>query len=249
MTKNQIKTYQLWEILADRYKDNSCIAGYDLLNESVTDNVKLLNQLYHQLIKTIRAIDQNHILFIEGNKWATDISCLDEFADDNYVLSIHSYEPLDFTFNFIPHLRYPFNQKGRICNKDTLRQHLDQYKIVADKRNVPVFVGEFGVNTREGLYGEHQWVEDKLDHFEQYGFHWTYWTYKSIKNNAFPDGLYSYKENPPWVNRLGPDMGWDTFHKHWPNKKEDMIESWSTKNFSENKYLIQILQKYLSPTG
>ena len=82
----QHRTFALWEFLADRYKDQTTVAGYDLLNEAVLADTQLLNEFYHALIKRIRKVDENHILFIEGNKWATDLDCLDTFEDDNLVL-------------------------------------------------------------------------------------------------------------------------------------------------------------------
>ena len=62
------RTCQLWEFLAERYEDKTAVAGYDLLNEAVLEDTKLLNAFYKQLIKTIRGVDRNHILFVEGNR-------------------------------------------------------------------------------------------------------------------------------------------------------------------------------------
>lgn len=236
------RTYALWEYLADRYKDESTIAGYDLLNEAVINDSKKLNSFYQKLIKTIRGIDKNHILFVEGNHWAQDIACLDRFDDDNLVLSIHYYEPLDFTFNFVPHLRYPMKTKKGIIGKTSIQKRLDAYRKEAKKRQRPVFVGEFGVNYREGVYGEDRWLRDVVTSFNQFGFHWTYWTFKAIKNSVFPDGLYSYFPNTPWVNRHGPKTGWDTYVDHWPIKRKDITQSWQTKNFEENTLLLKILR-------
>lgn len=73
------KTYELWEILADRYKDETMIAGYDVLNEAVLDDAGLLNEFYRETIKAIRRSDRRHILFIEGTHWAQNIDCLDDF--------------------------------------------------------------------------------------------------------------------------------------------------------------------------
>lgn len=240
----QKRTLAIWHFLADRYKNEEYVAGYDLLNEAVLHDAGKLNKLYHRMINTIRSADKNHILFIEGNRWAQDLDCLDEFDDDNYVLSVHNYEPIDFTFNYVAHLHYPLNTKERKWNKQSMLKHLSRFADVSKKRNVPIFVGEFGVNTREGIYGEQRWLEDTLSVYKKYGFHWTYWTYKCIKNYLFPDGVYSYKENPPWVHREGPLMGWDTYHLHWPTRRKDMIRSWDTREFAVNPTILNVLKKY-----
>lgn len=237
---NQKRTFKIWELLADRYKSEEGIAGYDLLNESVVDDAKVLNQFYKELIHSVRHVDKNHILFIEGNKWATDINCLDRFEDNNYALSIHSYEPLNFTFNFVPHQRYPSEN----ANKDSIRRHLEKYKKVSEDRKLPVLVGEFGVNGREGLFGEDKWLRDNLQLFKEFGFSWTYWTYKAIKGFMFPDGIYSYYDNPAWVNRHGPLTGWDTYHLHWKERRSEIVDSWATKHFTKNTALAETLRKY-----
>jgi len=237
----QRRTYALWEFLADRYKEEETIAGYDLLNESVLHDTRLLNRFYRTLIKTIRRVDRNHILFVEGNKWAMDLACLDDFSDSNLVLSIHAYQPLDFTFNVVPQLTYPLKGKG-CCDKNELKKILLPYAKIAQKNKRPIFVGEFGINARAGVYGENRWVADMLSLFREFDFHWTYWTYKAIKNSVFPDGILSYMENPPWVNRAGPLYGWETYSLHWPTKQKEMVDSWKTKNFEENTLIREILQ-------
>lgn len=241
---NQNRAIAIWEFLARRYKDEKYVAGYNLLNEAVIKNTKLLNAFYKQLIQHIRNIDKDHILFIEGNNWSTDIECLERFDDDNYVLSIHSYEPIDFTFNLVPHLLYPSAAGHKQHNKKHLKEHLSQYKRIANRHSVPVFVGEFGVNVRNGLFGEDKWLDDMLAIFKEFGFHWTYWTYKAIKNSAFPDGVYSYYDNPPWVNRVGPVTGWDTYKNFWVKNKNEMIRSWQTENFRCNSSILKVLKKY-----
>ncbi|MBN1870190.1 MAG: cellulase family glycosylhydrolase [Candidatus Omnitrophica bacterium] len=243
--KNQERAWALWEFLADRYRDEDCIAGYDLLNESVLKDTGLLNRFYQQMIKRIRGIDKNHILFIEGNTWATDVECLEEYDDDNYALSIHNYEPLEFVFNFVKNLSYPLKPARGGWNETKIRRNLSRYLDISQKRNVPMFAGEFGVNVCGGMSGEDRWLADILKCFNDYGFHWTYWTYKAVKGGIFPDGLYSYVENPPWVNRPGPLTGWDTYKQHWPEHRKAMAQSWRTENFRLNKEIGKVLKDAL----
>jgi len=236
---NRHKTYALWEKLADRYKDETIIAGYDLLNEPVLQNTGLLNEFYHESIKAIRRSDKNHILFIEGKNWAQQIDVLDDFADDNWVYSIHFYEPMEFTFNLIPFMRYPWGH----CNKDTLARRMEGYFCFAQKKQRPVHVGEFGVNYRQGVYNEHMYLQDELKCFNDLGFHWNYWTYKAVKNNMFPDGIYGYYPNSPWVHRQGPRTGWDCWEQLWAGHKNEMTASWSTQAFGLNTHVIEGLKK------
>lgn len=238
----QKRVYRLWAFLAKRYANETTVAGYDLLNEAVLKDAKFLNTFYKNVIKAIREVDQNHILFIEGNTWAQDVKCLEKFDDDNYVLSIHHYVPLEFTFNLVPELTYPLKSKGWNWDIKTSCDILTRVANVAKSHGVPIFVGEFGVNARSGKYGEDKWLSDILKCFKNLNFHWTYWTYKAVKNYAFPDGVYSYYENPAWVNRQGPDLGWETYPKQWPINARGMIESWKTRNFRANEEILKTLK-------
>ncbi len=238
---NRKKTYALWEKLADRYKDETIIAGYDVLNESVLHDTGLLNEFYRESIRAIRRSDKNHILFIEGKHWGQQVDVLDDFADDNWVYSIHFYEPVEFVFNLIPFMRYPW----AACNKDTLRRRMEGYFRFAQKKQRPVHVGEFGVNYRQGVYGEHVYLRDELKCFNDFGFHWNYWTYKAVKNYMFPDGIYSYYPNCQWVHRQGPKTGWHCWGQLWAEHKNEMISSWHTKAFGLNSHVIEQLKKAL----
>lgn len=239
----QERTFALWEFLADRYKDNATVAGYDLLNEAVIGDAEVLNDFYAKLIKHVRLVDRNHILFIEGNAWATDIKCLERFHDDRMALSIHFYHPIDFTFKFVPLLSYPLRYQKALWNKAMLKRMVTSYAKFAKEYQAPVFVGEFGVNYRNNRDGEIDWLSDIVQCFDEHNFHWTYWTYKAVKNTLFPDGLLSSYPNDPWVNRQGPSMGWDTYIKLWPAQKGCIIESWKSDHFTPNMKAIKVLEQ------
>ncbi len=237
------RTRALWAFLADRYREEPAVAGYDILNEAVVADSRRLSGLYRDIIREIRQADPRHIIFAEGNSWATDLSCLDAVDDAQLVYSVHAYEPLDFTFNFVPCLRYPVKGRTGLFAKASLRRLLSRHRDFAKSRQRPLFVGEFGVNYRDGLYGEARWLDDILDIFYEFDFHWTYWTYKAVKNSAFPDGMFSYYGNPAWVRREGPLLGWDNYVATWPRHREAMIRSWQTREFKPNQKLVAIMKK------
>jgi endoglucanase len=93
-TTNQTRTIALWKKLAQRYVNKQWIGGYDLINETVNqadpNNVQLRNFMV-AMSDTIRVVDQNHILFIEGNWYATNFTGLSPAWDANMVYSFHKY--------------------------------------------------------------------------------------------------------------------------------------------------------------
>ncbi|MFT4760866.1 MAG: endoglucanase [Saprospiraceae bacterium] len=90
---NRDKMVALWQRLAARYVDEQWVAGYDLLNEVNWDlpgGVALKN-LYKEATDSIRTVDTEHIIFIEGNWFANDFTGLTPPWDDNLVYSPHKY--------------------------------------------------------------------------------------------------------------------------------------------------------------
>ena len=72
---DQQRTIDIWQRIASRYKDESMIMGYDLLNEPIATyfdssqfNSKL-EPLYKRITAAIRKVDKNHIIFLGGAQW------------------------------------------------------------------------------------------------------------------------------------------------------------------------------------
>ena len=65
---NRTKTVALWKKIAEHFATDTTIAGYDLINEP---NWNLpgggpLRVLYENITDSIRSVDTNHLIFIEG---------------------------------------------------------------------------------------------------------------------------------------------------------------------------------------
>ena len=91
--ENRAKTVALWKRIAERYADEPLIGGYDLINEPnwpLEGNV-LLAELYQDITTAVREVDNNHILFIEGNWFANDFTGLTPPWDEQMVYSPHKY--------------------------------------------------------------------------------------------------------------------------------------------------------------
>lgn len=98
------KTVALWQKLAERYASSPWIGGYDLLNETNWGFTNLsdehgcaekinapLKQLLQAVTTAIRAVDNHHLIFIEGNCWANNFQGLLPLWDSNMAISFHRY--------------------------------------------------------------------------------------------------------------------------------------------------------------
>jgi aryl-phospho-beta-D-glucosidase BglC (GH1 family) len=83
-----------WGEIADRYKAQGNIVGYDLMNEpEAPDKVTFVTEMA-ALKSAIRAKDPTAVIFFEGNRWTIDLDWVhSSLLDSNTKLSIHFYWP------------------------------------------------------------------------------------------------------------------------------------------------------------
>ncbi len=128
---NKVHTIEIWEGIASRYAHEPWIGGYDLLNEPVLPQgitSQDLRSLYYDIRKVIRTVDNNHIIFIEGNWYATDFSDLTPPFDVNMAYNFHKY--------------WSANNQGSI----------QDYLNIRGTFNVPLWMSESGENSNTWFY-------------------------------------------------------------------------------------------------
>lgn len=97
----QERLVAMWNAIAERYCDNTTVLGYGILNEPIIDTYveSDWSLLANRLKETIRSVDKNHILFIQGAFLGEYSSYVyPEIEDDNWVLEIHKYPSTDMKF-------------------------------------------------------------------------------------------------------------------------------------------------------
>ena len=127
----------IWVKIAQRYKDEPIVLGYDIVNEPIAhyfeneldDLNQKLSLLYKRIISEIRKVDSQHIIFLNGSVWSGNFDVFKELIDDNIVYEFH---------------KYWFD-----VNQGAIQKYVD----FRDKNNVPIYIGETGENTDE-------WVND-----------------------------------------------------------------------------------------
>ncbi len=204
----QDRTIALWEAIARNYKDEEWIMGFDLLNEPITDQlhdsqenkVDQMNNFYNKLIHSIRAIDKNHILVIEGNvRQSGGIDTLDKtlFLDKNTMCSFHFY-PM-FQLGSIPGLGLDAESIASDCNnskssKAGLKQSMQKEIDYAHSVNRPILLGEFGFFSDKDKKLQESLIKTQLEIAEEWAMHWTLWPWKDVGLM----GLKTIKPDSPW---------------------------------------------------
>lgn len=194
----QDRTVWLWEKLAEHYKSNKWIAGYNPLNEPTDPTHTRVIEFYSRVHSAIRAIDPEHIIFFDGNTFASDFS---HFGDahknwDNTAYSIHDYS----TFGFPA---APEQYVGNEQQLHRLQRSYEKKREWMDQRGLCVWNGEWGpVYARKQYEGEaaeeinkvrYQVLKDQLQIYNKDRLSWSIWLYKDI---GFQGMVYLDLETP-----------------------------------------------------
>jgi aryl-phospho-beta-D-glucosidase BglC (GH1 family) len=194
----QDRAVWLWEIIADRYKDNPWVAGYDPLNEPSDPSGVMLDAFYRRVVAAIRNIDPNHIIFLEGNRYSQDFSVLGPPLP-NIVYSLHNYA----VPGFIDGGEYPGFSRGEYFDKSVLHGKLMQSCHYMIKNQTPIWIGEFGpVYTGDPKKDamRYQILEDQLSFYRDLGANWSLWTYKDLGLH----GVVGLLPNSKWIQKIQP---------------------------------------------
>ena len=151
----------IWKRIADRYKDEPVILGYELANEPIAhyfenkeDLNKKLEPLYKRAVKAIREVDPHHIILLGGARWNSDF----------YMFS-------DWTFD--QNIMYTCHRYGGPATKEAIKDYID----FRDKTNLPMYMGEIGHNTDE-------WQTQFVKVMKEVNIGYTFWPYKKIDGSC-----------------------------------------------------------------
>jgi endoglucanase len=192
----QDRAVWLWEIIAERYKDNPWVAGYDPLNEPSDPSGAMLEAFYQRVVTAIRKIDPHHIIFLEGNRYSQDFSVFGP-PMPNVVYTLHNYA----IPGFIDGGDYPGHSRAEFFNKVTLHDRLVQACQYMLKNQTPIWIGEFGpVYTGDPRKDamRYQILEDQLSFYRELKANWCLWTYKDLGLQ----GVVNLLPESKWIQKI-----------------------------------------------
>jgi endoglucanase len=181
----------VWEKMANRYKNESQIMGYDLVNEPDDRDLApgLMNwrDLAIAAVQRIRAIDTQHPIIVEASP-VSGPETLPKFEPlpfDNIIYSFHMYEPYQFVFqnvfNNVTPIFYPGIIAGQMWNKEQLRATLQPNVDWQKAHNVQIHVGEFSAIRWAPGNSTCNYLNDVIELFEEYGWNWDYHAFREFQ--------------------------------------------------------------------
>lgn len=194
----QDRTVNIWEAIAERYRGNPWVAGYNPINEPGDPTGEAIMPLYRRLHDAIRAIDPDHILFLEGNRYSLDFHMFGE-PWENVVYTNHDYA----LPGFVDGGPYPGVSRGEYVDKEVVEKTFLERSRYMLEHDVPIWVGEFGPVYRgeeDADAMRYQLLRDQLEIYTRHGVNWAIWTYKDIGLQ----GVVYAAPDSPWVERIRP---------------------------------------------
>lgn len=152
----------IWKKIAEYYRNEPVVLGYDLINEPVApyfENMDELNSMLEPLHKrvttAIREVDPNHIILLGAPQWNSNFKPFKDWEyDDRLMWTCHRY--------------------GGEASADAIRSFIE----FRDSTDMPMYMGEIGHNTD-------QWQEAFCKAMEENNIGYTFWPYKKIHNSCF----------------------------------------------------------------
>lgn len=153
---DQQATIDFWVRIAQHYRDEPTVLGFDLLNEpnpqfpNTPKYNPVLKSLYQRIIKAVREVDKNHIIVLGGAQWDTNFGIFDWPMDSKTIYTFHNY--------------------GTPPKQETIQPYID----FADQNNAPLYLGEAGENTND-------WIQQLVQALEKNDVGWCFWPYKKLE--------------------------------------------------------------------
>jgi aryl-phospho-beta-D-glucosidase BglC (GH1 family) len=149
----------IWKRIAQHYRNNPTVLGYDLLNEPIPHFPKLqqynkaLEPVYQKITTGIRQVDTHHVIILGGAQWDSNFNVFGPPFDKNVMYTFHKYWTAPTEAVIQPYLDF------------------------REKYNVPIWLGESGENTDA-------WIHDFVTVLNKDDVGWAFWTYKRMDATA-----------------------------------------------------------------
>jgi len=160
----QKQTISVWRRIAEHYRNEPVIMGYDLLNEPIAhyfDTAHFnhrLEPLYQSIVRAIREVDARHLVFLGGAQWDSNFKIFGPPFDSKAVYEFHKY--------------------WTAPTVEVIQQYLD----FRERYRVPIYVGETGEN-------DNAWIRTFREMLESHRVGWQFWPYKKMND---PRGIVTF---------------------------------------------------------
>ncbi len=172
-----------WQQIADYFKEYPDSLLFEIMNEP-HDNLTadLWNHYSKDALQVIRESNSRRCVLLGVAEWGgvNALQKLDIPDDPNLILTIHYYNPFQFTHQAAEWVEGSEAWLGTTWRdtedeRKAIQEDFRLAKQIAKEKNIPVHIGEFGAFSRADMDSRIRWTQYLARWVEQQGFSWAYW--------------------------------------------------------------------------
>jgi aryl-phospho-beta-D-glucosidase BglC (GH1 family) len=197
-----------WLQIAEKFASYPNSLVFELLNEPHNNlSSEKWNVLLTEGLSQVRKISPTRTVLIGPAEWGglSGLSKLALPSDGNIILTLHYYEPFQFTHQGAEWL----GQASQAwigtswldldIEREAIRQQFQPVLHVKATHGIPVHIGEFGAYSRADMHSRVRWTRFLARYFDEQEFSWSYWEFSSSFGIYDPQ---SRELRKPLVNAL-----------------------------------------------
>lgn len=221
-----------WRQISEFFKDYPDSLLFEPLNEPNGNlTPELWTVFFPEVLSVIRETNPDRTVLIGTPEWG-GLGGLPKLVipdDDNIILTIHYYNPFNFTHQGA---EWSGEQSqawlgtkwfDTEADRAVIHNEFQLAKNISEEHNIPIHVGEFGAYSKADMESRARWTTYLARWFESQGFSWAYWEFSA----GF--GIYNpstKKLVDPLVNAL--------LHNPIPEPARVVATSVYSSNFNTN---------------
>jgi endoglucanase len=171
---------ELWRGIASHFRGFRGELAFELLNEPLM-SAEDWNGLLPGVLAAVREVDLERLVVVGGADASSvpGLLRLELPADDRLAVTVHYYEPFPFTHQgagWLPGADAWLGATwGTAADRAAVTADLSEAVAWASSRDVPLYVGEFGVVAAADRASRLRWTAWTRHELERLGIPWAYW--------------------------------------------------------------------------
>ena len=179
----QVRFLNMWSQIAVRYRDKPANLVFELYNEPHGDQNTRWNELAARALQVVRQSNPKRVVMIGPTQWniAQALHQLTLPNDPELIVTVHNYEPFQFTHQGAEWLSGSAAWQGSTCcsptQQEQMRAPLDIAAQWSRQHRYPIYLGEFGAYGKAPMASRQAFTRIMRDEAERRGMSWGYWEF------------------------------------------------------------------------